>query len=58
MHDVAVVFVTATGKSLPGPVASIDVGQVPAPATAPAAGDGRQRHRTRSGLARLRVTTS
>lgn len=37
-HDVAVVFVTAAGKSLPGPTATIVAGVVAAPATAPTAG--------------------
>jgi len=37
-HDVAVVFVTALGKSLAGPIASIDVGVLAPPATAPTAG--------------------
>lgn len=36
-HDVAVVFVTATGQSLPGPFASIDVPTQPPPPTAPVA---------------------
>jgi hypothetical protein len=34
-HDVAVVFVTALGKSLPGPIAGVDVPTFPPPATAP-----------------------
>lgn len=38
VHDVAVVFVTAVGKSLCGPVGSITVGMVAAPSTAPTAG--------------------
>jgi hypothetical protein len=37
-HDVAVAYVTAAGTSLVGPLASIDVGTVTPPATAPAAG--------------------
>jgi Concanavalin A-like lectin/glucanases superfamily len=37
-HDVAVVFVTATGKSLPGPFASVDVPYFPPPTSAPVAG--------------------
>jgi hypothetical protein len=36
-HDVAVVFVTASGKSLPGPLASIHVGVLAPPASAPVA---------------------
>jgi hypothetical protein len=36
-HDVAVVFVTAAGKSLPGPLASISVGVLAPPSSAPVA---------------------
>jgi len=36
-HDVTVVFVTALGKSIPGPAAGIDVPVVPPPPTAPVA---------------------
>ena len=38
LHDVAVVFVTATGKSLPSPKASITVPTFPPPSTAATAG--------------------
>lgn len=38
LHDYAVVFVTAAGKSLPGPRVSVTVGVVAPPATAPTAG--------------------
>lgn len=34
-HDVTVVFVTASGRSLPSPVATITVGNIEAPTTAP-----------------------
>jgi hypothetical protein len=38
VHEYAVVFVTAAGKSLPSPRTSITVGTLAAPATAPTAG--------------------
>lgn len=38
LHDVTVVFETAAGTTLPSPVASFTVGDVPAPTTAPTAG--------------------
>jgi len=38
LHNYAAVFVTPTGKSLPGPLAPITVGQVAAPVAAPTAG--------------------
>jgi hypothetical protein len=38
LHEYAVVFVTAAGKSLPGPRVSMNVGVVAPPATAPNAG--------------------
>jgi len=38
VHDYAVTFLTAAGESLPGPVATIRVGDVAAPATAPIPG--------------------
>lgn len=37
-HQYAVVFATAAGKSLPGPLASITVGPTPTPAVRPSAG--------------------
>lgn len=36
-HDVSVVFVTALGSSLAGPIASVDIGTVAPPGTAPVA---------------------
>lgn len=38
VHDYAVVFVTASGTSLPGPRASVTLGPLPPPSTAPTVG--------------------
>lgn len=38
VHGYAITYQTAAGESLPGPTSSIDVGTVPAPASAPVAG--------------------
>lgn len=38
LHELTVVYVTGSGKSLPGPVASITAGMLGAPATAPTPG--------------------